>query len=130
MKRRVVLGGLTGDMWTDQHTAAINRFLSDAYQQLLLMYIDEQSGLTLCSNLPTFAVEEVAYFARQQNVVVDKENFLRAVQFGTVQGNYVNGLLRIMHDLYAPTFFENRVWPNSILNFYFYYMYIPYNCGY
>lgn len=115
MKKRVVLGGLTADMWTDRHTSIINRFIGNPNQQILLLYMDQQNGLTLCSSLPTFPVSEIAYFARDENAEITEENFPRVVQFGTVHGNYVNGLLRVMHDLYAPTFFENQTWPDSIL---------------
>ena len=111
----MVLSGLTPDMWRDEHTDTINKFLIDPSQQLLLVYIDEQNGLTLCSTVPTFAVKEMAYFAREENASLTTETFIRLVQFGTVKGNYVDALLRRMHDLYAPTFFENRSWPDSIL---------------
>lgn len=102
-------------MWTDSHSTEINQFLTDKNKQILLVYVDEQRGLTLCSSFPTFTVEQMAYFARGENTVINRKNFLRVVQFGTVRGNYVNSLLRSMHDLYAPTFFENHVWPDSIL---------------
>ena len=111
-----MLGGLTDDMWTDRHTSAVNKFIANSNQQILLLYIDQQNGLTLCTSIPTFPVEEIAFFARDENAEITKENFIDVVQFGTVQGNYVNGLLRTMHDLYAPTFFENQTWPDSILN--------------
>ncbi len=114
MKKRVVLSGLTDDMWTDRHTSTVNKFISNTNQQILLIYI-EQNALILCTSIPTFAVEEIAFFARDENAEITEENFVQVVQFGTVQGNYVNGLLRTMHDLYAPTFFENQTWPDSIL---------------
>lgn len=95
--------------------AQINKFLKNTQQQLLLLYIDKESGLTICASLPPFAVDELAYFVREANASVTEENFIRVVQFGTVRGNYVDGLLRAMHDLYAPTFFENQHWPDSIL---------------
>ena len=116
VKNRVLLSGITPDMWTESHSAEINKFLSDKNDQLLLVYIDRQRGLVLCSSLPTFAVEQIAYFVRGMATRVSSENFLRVIQFGTMQGTYVNSLLRGMHDLSAPTFFENRVWPDSILN--------------
>ena len=102
-------------MWTDTHTAQINHFITDVFQQALLIYIDKETGLTICSSMPPFPVEELAYFAREENARITRENFIRVVQFGTVRGSYVDGLLRAMHDLYAPTFFENKSWPDSIL---------------
>ena len=102
-------------MWKDHHVSTVNKFISSPNQQILLVYMDQQNGLTLCSSIPPFPVEEIAFFARDENAEITEENFIRVVQFGTVQGNYVNGLLRTMHDLYAPTFFENQTWPDSIL---------------
>ncbi len=115
LKSRTVLNGLLPEMWTPEHDAQITDFITDCSEQLLLLYIDEQNGLTACSQLPPHLVEEVAYFAREENAEVTKKNFSAVVQFGTIQGSYVDTLLRSMHDLYAPTFFENASWPDSIL---------------
>jgi hypothetical protein len=105
-------------MWTDTHCAEINSFLSNQNEQLLLVYIDKQRGLTLCNTLPTYPVEQLTYFLRGEPTRVTKDNFLKVIQFGTVQGTYVSSLLRSMHDLYAPTFFENQAWPDSIHRIY------------
>ena len=78
--------------------------------------MDKQNGLTLCAHIPSFRVEEIAYFVRVDDTDICKENFVQVVQFGTVHGSYVNGLLRTMHTLYSPTFFENKEWPDSILS--------------
>ena len=102
-------------MWTEDHDATINSFIKNTLQQVLLIYVDQENGLTLCTSMPTFPVEEIAYFAREEKAHIDPENFIQMVQFGTVRGNYVDGLLRSMHDLYAPTFFGNQTWPDSIL---------------
>ena len=115
IQQRVVLSGLSSDMWTAEHMVAMNLFLEDTSRQVLLIYIDERNGLTTSSSSPTFEVKEIAYFARQENIKITQHNFTDVVQFGTAHGNYVDGLLRAMHDLYAPAFFENRCWPDSIL---------------
>jgi len=115
VKNRVVLSGLTPQMWNDKHVKLINKFIHNKLQQFLLLYVDDQAGLTLRTSVPTFSVEEMAYFAREENAVITEQNFIRVVQFGTIRGNYINGLLRAMHDMYAPLFFENRTWPDSIL---------------
>lgn len=105
-------------MWTPDHDLTVDTFIADTSEQILLLYIDEQSGLTICSTLPPIKLEEVAYFARNDNSEITHGNFLHTVQFGTVHGAYVDGMLRAMHDLYAPTFFENETWPDSILYIY------------
>ena len=115
MKSRTQLNGVTPEMWTSEHDSQINHFIVNPLEQLLLIYVDKQNGLTLCSSLPPIKVEEVAYFAREENAEVTLENFPEVVQFGTIQGSYVDTLLRLMHNVYAPTFFENSTWPDSIL---------------
>lgn len=115
MQCRVILSGLTSEMWTSEHRIAMETFVVDTLKQILLIYIDEQNGLTTCFSSPTFEVKELAYFAREENAKISTNNFIDVVQFGTVHGSYVDGLLRGMHDLYAPTFFENQSWPDSIL---------------
>ena len=117
MKNRVILSGLIPIMWTDEHTTIINKFLTHPLQQILLLYIDLQNNrLVICETIPTFEVEEIAYFFRDESVNVTPDNFVKVIQFGTIHGSYVDGLLRMMHDLYAPTFFENQSWPVSILH--------------
>ena len=116
VKNRTILNGLTADMWTEEHDSLITKFITDPTEQLLLIYIDEQNGLTVCSVLPPYNVEEVMFFARDENAQVTPTNFPRVVQFGTIHGSYVDSLLRTMHNLYAPTFFENTSWPDSILH--------------
>ena len=102
-------------MWTPEHDDKINEFIRETEKQLLMIFIDEQNGLTVCDSLPTFEVQELMYFAREEHAVVTPENFSSVVQFGMVCGNHVDTLLRAMHSLYAPTFFEHTAWPDSIL---------------
>ena len=115
VKTRTVLTNLTSDMWTPEHDNKINNFITDKEKQLLMIFIDEQNRLTICDSLPTFEVQELMYFAREVNAVVTPENFSSVVQFGMVRGSHVDTLLRAMHSLYAPTFFEHTAWPDSIL---------------
>ena len=47
---------------------------------------------------------------------LNPDNFFKVVQYGTVSGGQIESLLRIMTGIYAPTFFENTSWPDSIKN--------------
>lgn len=114
MKQCTVLSDLTPDTWTSEHDTQITDFVEDPSQQLLVLFNDEHRGLTISSALPPFAVKELAYFIREENAQVTVENFATVLQFGTVHGSSVDTLLRAMHGLYAPTFFENSTWPDSI----------------
>ena len=114
MKSRIVLDGLTDDMWKAKHNTLLTKFVVDPLEQLLVVYIDEQRGLTVCNSLPPHNVQQLAYFVREENATVTADNFQQVVQFGVIHGSYVDGLLRSMHGLYAPTFFEDTTWPDSI----------------
>ena len=114
VKDCTVLGDLTPEMWTIDHANQISTFLTNPSYQLLLVYIDQQSGLSLCNAVPSSPVSQFAYFIRHGRAVT-VDNFHKVFQFGTVQGSHVDTLLRIMHGLYAPAFFSNSTWPDSIL---------------
>lgn len=45
LRNRVVLTGLTDDLWTEAHDATMDLFLKDKAQQLLVLYIDDFAGL-------------------------------------------------------------------------------------
>lgn len=104
-------------MWTDSHHKQIMEYLVDTSVQLILVYIDSRNGLTLAKAVPPYQLEEIAYFIKPQNVEITETNFYSVLQMGTVKGNFVDSLLRAMHDLYAPTFFESSTWPDSIFEY-------------
>ena len=102
-------------MWCEEHHSQARNFLQDL-TQLLLVYIDPQSKeLVVSSSLPPFQLGQVTFFIKEKNVLVTTQNFHQVVQMGTVHGNYVDTLLHVMFGLYAPAFFENKTWPDSIL---------------
>ena len=118
VKENVRLCSLSDKMWTATHHRQIMEFLVDTSVQLMLVYIDSRNGLTLAKAVPAFQLEEVAYFIKPLNVDISETNFYSVLQMGTLKGNFVDSLLRAMHDLYAPTFFESSAWPDSILIFF------------
>ena len=115
VKSRVILDGLTEDMWKAEHYSLIAKFVMDTTEQLLVIFIDERFGLTVCKTMPPYSVQQISYFVREENARVTADTFPQVVQFGTVHGSHVDGLLRSLHGLYAPTFFEDTSWPDSIL---------------
>lgn len=115
MKSRVQLAGLTTDKWTEEHNKQIINFLRDPTQQLLVVYIDTQTGLTLKETFPTSAVEELAYFIRSKPEAITRDNIVDRVYFGTLLPNNVSSLLSSLQSMYGPALFENSSWPDSIL---------------
>ncbi|CAH1780762.1 unnamed protein product, partial [Owenia fusiformis] len=62
-------------------------------------------------------VAELTYFIKKNAVPeLTMENFKGCVQYGTVSGMHIESLLRLMTGIYAPIFFENTSWPDSIKN--------------
>lgn len=54
-------------------------------QRLLVAYVDSINGLTLDHSMPCVAVEEIAYFIKQNDMgEITQENFFDCVQYGTV----------------------------------------------
>lgn len=115
VKNCTVLSDLTPEMWTKDHENQISNFLTTTSHQLLLVYIDQQSGLSLCNTVPSNAVNQLAYFIKCGRTV-KADSFHKAFQFGSVQGSHADTLLRIMQGLYAPAFFGNTIWPDSLRN--------------
>lgn len=110
------LAGLEPSAWTEAHDELIKGFVSEN-KRLLVIYIDRLSGLCCENNVPYVPVEEIAYFVkRYPDNLVTVENFFKTVQYGTLNGGHIQSLLRLMSGIYAPIFFENTSWPDSIKN--------------
>lgn len=95
----------------------ISTFLEDENYRLLIIYIDKINGLSVDLQIPYVQVEEISYFIKNQEIrLITAENFQEAVQYGCVTGGHIQSLLRIMNGVFAPIFFENTTWPDSIRN--------------
>lgn len=129
LKARVTLSGISADMWLDDHLGLARVFLTDGDQKLLVAYLhmsstaepaDAKAELCLATTIPTFPVEELTYFIKGRDLTgpltVTPDNFLKSVQYGTVKGSHMESLLRLLTGIYAPIFFENTSWPDSIRN--------------
>ncbi len=116
LKSQVKLSALRGDMWSESHDATIANFLQDS-QRLMVVYIDSINGLSVDYSIPPYAVNELTFFIKRPNSAeITAENFLDTVQCGSVSGNHIESLLRLMMGVYSPIFFGNTMWPDSIKN--------------
>ena len=110
---------LKPDDWKDIHEDAIRKFMDDPACRLLIIYHDPYKGFVVEHMIPPYVVEQLTYLIKQEGVKeVTTENFLKVVQYGTVKGAHIESLLRVMMGIYAPIFFENTSWPDSILCLY------------
>lgn len=107
---------LKSEMWTAEHESTIVKFLKDYTHRLLVVYVDKLLGLQVALSVPPHAVEEMTYMIRFENAVIMPDNIEQKLQFGTIKSNHIESLLRTMTNVYAPLFFANRSWPDSILS--------------
>ncbi|XP_021360073.1 dynein heavy chain 2, axonemal-like isoform X4 [Mizuhopecten yessoensis] len=117
IKERVTVQNLKEDMWKEQHEEAVHAFIDDPAVKLMVAYIDPFKGFTIEPAIPTFVVDQLTYLIKSGKVKeLTTDNFLTVVQYGTVKGMHIESLLRMMMGIYAPIFFENTTWPDSIKN--------------
>lgn len=122
MRRLIQLSDMTPEMWNDSHDAKINEFLSKIDKKLLVFYVDPtpsedgQYKLRVLFEIPSVPTPQFTFFIKSHysNEINNKELFHKNVQYGTFGGKYLSSLLRLTSGLYAPLFFGNKTWPDSI----------------
>ena len=102
-------------MWTEDHLFRIEQFITNG-EKLLVAYLDNINGFTVGFTMPPTTVKQLVYFVKKEEVEVTASTFTKLVQYGTVMGGHIESLLRLMMGIYAPVFFDNKSWPDSIKN--------------
>ncbi|XP_046574741.1 LOW QUALITY PROTEIN: dynein axonemal heavy chain 2-like [Haliotis rubra] len=117
IKDRISICNWKEDWWTETHDASLQKFIEDPGTKFLVAYHDHLKGFCMEHSLPAFSVEQLTYFIKTGPVKeLNSDNLLKNVQYGTVKGAHIESLLRLMMGIYAPIFFENTSWPDSIKN--------------
>ncbi|XP_052771051.1 dynein axonemal heavy chain 2-like [Mya arenaria] len=106
------------DIWTEAHNEIIQKFIDDPAFKLIIAFQDPRLGFVVDQIVPPHPPEQMVYFIKADNVKdgVTFENFFKVVQYGSVKSMHIESLLRVMMGIYAPIFFENTSWPDSIKN--------------
>ncbi|CAF1063283.1 unnamed protein product [Rotaria sordida] len=113
----VTLPGLDEKMWTDGIHERIRDYLNDPDNRIMCFYIDRVLGLCVDFGVPTNPFTHLVFFIKNQAIrIFEKEQFIHEVQYGNFGGKHFSSLLRLMSGLYAPLFFGNKMWPDSIKN--------------
>ena len=82
----------------------------------MVAYVDPLKGFLIEHAIPAYLVDQLTYFIKANSIKeLNADTFLQKVQYGTIKGNHIESLLRMMMGIYAPIFFENTTWPDSIL---------------
>jgi dynein heavy chain len=121
-KRSVSLAGFQPELWTAEHDSVVLDFLSnDPDNRKLIGFVtqDSESKPLFClhAGLPASPVKEIMYFIKlssSQEEPISEENFEERIQFGTISGDAMDSLLRLMQGVYLPLFLTNKHWPESI----------------
>ncbi|KAM7541340.1 hypothetical protein Aperf_G00000036599 [Anoplocephala perfoliata] len=120
IRNRIFLTGFKPDSWTEEHTVFIlTEFVPANGVDAIFIAIQPDGQLYVGSSSPTFLFRNVNYFMRTRegmNVEITPSNFTRTVQNGSILGQGIESMLRIMSSIYVPTFFADKTWPDSIKN--------------
>jgi dynein heavy chain len=69
--------------------------------------------LVLQNGIPSDA-SEIFYFIKQTKAQITEQNFEDILQYGTLTGDVMASLLRLMENVYLPLFATNKNWPESL----------------
>ncbi|VDD80599.1 unnamed protein product [Mesocestoides corti] len=120
IRNRIILQGYKEDAWKDEHTLfVLTEFVPSNGADAIFFNMLPDGELNVGSGVPVNAYRDVCYFVRTRegiNNEITSENFVRTVLNGSVIGQGIESLLRVMASVYAPTFFFNESWPDSIKN--------------
>ena len=118
IKSRAAIANLNeeSDIWSEAHDELIQKFIEDPATKLIVAFQDSRLGFVVDQVVPPHPPDQIVYFIKTEKTnEVTYENFFKVVQYGTVKASHIESLLRIMMGVYAPIFFENTSWPDSIL---------------
>lgn len=120
IRNRINLVGYTKDAWLDEHTIfVLTEFVPSNGADILYFYMLAENELHVASGIPMGSYSDIYYFLRTKEGMkneITSENFARTVLHGSIIGQGIESLLRVMSSVYAPTFFTNEAWPDSIKN--------------
>ncbi|XP_065104586.1 dynein axonemal heavy chain 2-like [Paramisgurnus dabryanus] len=117
-KKHLALSGISKESWTDENERALDKFISDPSIRLLIVYHDPFTSPRVDYAMPAQVVEQMSYFIRAEDSVITEESFESSVQFGSIKGGAIEGLLRFMNGIHAPQVTLSTTWPESTKNFY------------
>ncbi|KAK7091017.1 hypothetical protein V1264_010736 [Littorina saxatilis] len=117
IRDRVSVTYLRKEDWKPEHLMTIDEFVKDGEFRYLFFYKDVYRGFCVERDVPPFPVDQLFYFLKVGDLDrLRKGNFFDSVQYGSLNGDYLNSLLRVMSKLHGPQFFSNPTWTESMRN--------------
>jgi dynein heavy chain len=104
--------------WQPEHDETIAEFVASTTSQRLFVFIDSSAqGLTVQIGCPQVApgqTTEIQYFLKPAKATLTTETIAKSVQYGTVNGEPVGALLRLMSGVFVPLCLKDESWPDTI----------------
>ncbi|KAA0188249.1 Dynein heavy chain axonemal, partial [Fasciolopsis buskii] len=120
IRDRIYLTGYDAkEHWTENHKNVVETEFCSGNRQQLFFYMSRKNELKLSYDVPRQYHDELNYFLYipdPHRTNITPENFDIRVQYGSISGRGIESLLRIMSTIFAPAFFSNTTWPDSIRN--------------
>ena len=111
-KQALSLTHYSEKMWKDGHADTVFEFLTNAEMTKLIAFV-RSDVLVLQNGIPSDA-SEIFYFIKQTKAQITEQNFEDILQYGTLTGDVMASLLRLMENVYLPLFATNKNWPESL----------------
>jgi dynein heavy chain len=111
-KQALSLTHYSEKMWKDGHADTVFEFLTNAEMTKLIAFV-RSDVLVLQNGIPSEA-SEIFYFIKQTKAQITEQNFEDILQYGTLTGDVMASLLRLMENVYLPLFATNKNWPESL----------------
>ncbi|XDV18976.1 hypothetical protein PO909_024559 [Leuciscus waleckii] len=117
-KQHLALSGISKESWTEESERALDKFISDTSVRLLIVYHDPFTGLRVDYAMPAQVVEQMSFLIRAEDSIITEESFRSSVQFGSMRGGAIEGLLRLMNGIHTPQVTLSTAWPETAKNNY------------
>jgi dynein heavy chain len=114
VKGFTTLFDLRDDDWNLDVEIIIRDFFLDKSAEVLGIYFADVT-LTAFLGFPTVPIKDMTYFFKDSPDIITPENFHEVVTFGTTSDNIEGTMLNVLEHVYAPIFFNETSWPDSIL---------------
>ncbi|RKP21179.1 hypothetical protein ROZALSC1DRAFT_20732 [Rozella allomycis CSF55] len=105
-------------MWKESHESDVTDFIMGRGPHRIVAYVHQVNDeMLLCvgSTVPKSSIDHLMFFVRDNDEKpVTVEEFSDRVQFGSVTGDALHSLLRLMSGIFVPIFLDNEGWPESV----------------
>ena len=114
VKDFTTLFDLRDEDWTPETEESIKSYFLTKTAIVLSIFYDN-IVLTATFGFPTKPVKDLTYFLKDSTEVTTAENFSDTMMFGTTNESIEGSILSVLENIYAPIFFSEKTWPDSIL---------------